>query len=289
MKSISNIPNSYINLNDSCIVGLNIGYGLTKVRYDDKIFYFESKVSEYVDEDLNNTVVINDVRYAIGCGTQKLDLDKTKSIHHKALIKYALSKIPYKYKKVVVALPSNSYIIKETREEYKQLLLSFEDVIDCIVYLEGASLVFYDSKYFDNSLVCLLDIGSYTINFGLYASGKLQKGSSFSRDLGCTILFNRIRKAIEQTSLCNVPDIQIPYLMDKPIVSSVLHKYFDEIKYELKKAQYPSNVKTRITGGTCLHFKNQFKQYFNADIGENPIFENANGLYLIGKEMFVSA
>ena len=265
-----------------CICSTNTGYSNTKVIYDNKPIIFESKVSKYCDEDLRKTILTGGERFAVGVGTNDLDMNKVTSQHQRVIVEYVLSKIPYDKVNMVVALPCDVYLNRKAREDYYGFIKGFDKVTDCLVYMEGFASVFADLDYYTNDLRIVMDVGGKTINFLLVDKGKLVKGSAFSMNMGSIILGNRIKKALEQDRLCVIHENQIKYMMNDNITKSVLTAYSEEIKNELRKHDYPTGVQIRCTGGGAITYKDLFKEKFNANIGKDAILENAIGMYAVG-------
>lgn len=261
---------------------INLGYANTKVIYENKPMIFESKVSNYCDEELKNTIFIDGTRYAVGVGTNDLDMNKVMSKHQSIIMEYVLAKMPYDKVNVVVALPCDVYLNRKAREDYYSFIKGFSKVTDCLVYMEGYASVFADLDYYMNDLRIMLDIGGKTINALLVDKGKLVKGSAFSMNLGSIILSNRIKKALEQDRLCVIHENQIKYMMNDNVTKTVLNEYAEEIKNELRKYDYPTGVQVRCTGGGAIAYKDLFENKFRAYVGENAIFENAIGMYSVG-------
>ena len=270
------------DIRKSCICSTNTGYSNTKIIYDNKPIIFESKVSKYCDEDLRKTILLNGERFAVGVGTNDLDMNKVTSQHQRIIVEYVLSKIPYDKVNMVVALPCDVYLNRKAREDYYNFIKGFDKVTDCLVYMEGFASVFADLDYYTNDLRIVMDVGGKTINVLLVDKGKLVKGSAFSMNMGSIILGNRIKKALEQDRLCVMHENQIKYMMNDNITKSVLTAYSEEIKNELRKHDYPTGVQIRCAGGGAITYKDLFKEKFNADISEDAILENAIGMYAVG-------
>ena len=269
-------------------VAMNLGYGNTKLMFDNEKIIFNSTVSSYIDEPYNETILLDGTRYVIGKGINKLDLDKSTTLHQKILVLYSLSKIPYQFKRVICAMPCNTYINRDVRNKYKDFMLSFDNVKEVIVYPEGASVQFNNFDLFANKLVLVIDIGFYTINFIIFSNNTVVKSSMFSKDLGYYILQTRIEKTIEQSSLSNIPDYQVQFMMNNPIVKPVIDSYIDEIKLQMQKHQYPTEFDViYCTGGGCLNLQDQLKQSFNNVIIDNDcLFGNCKGLLNIGRRIW---
>lgn len=265
-----------------CICSTNVGYANTKVIYDNIPLIYESKISKYCDEDLRNTVLVDGERFAVGVGTNDLDMNKVTSQHQRIIMEYVLSKIPYEKVNMVVALPCDLYLNRKARNEYYDFVMGFDKVTNCLVYMEGFASVFADLPYYINDLRIVMDVGGKTINFLLADKGMLVKGSAFSMNLGSIILGNRIKKALEQDRLCVIHENQIKYMINDSVAKSVLNDYANEIKNELRKHDYPTGIEIRCTGGGAITYCDLFKEKFEAHISENAILENAMGMYAVG-------
>lgn len=268
----------------ACVCSANVGYANTKVIYDNSPIIFESKISQYCDEDLKKTVFTAGERFAVGVGKHDLDMNRATSLHQKVILEYVLSKIPYDRANIVVALPCDIYLNKKAREEYHNFIVGFDKVADCLVYMEGFAAVFADLAYYRDDLRIIMDVGGKTINFMLVDKGKLVKGSAFSMNLGGLILDNKIKKTLEQSKLCVIHEAQIKYMMDDPAVKKVLEEYVTEIKNELRRHDYPTGVQIRCVGGGAVTYGDLFREKFDAYIGTDPIFENAMGMYMVGNQ-----
>lgn len=268
------------------IISINNGYFATKVKTDTKEFMFESKVQPPIDGTESNTVCVEGKKLVVGTGNTNIDLDKTNSIVQKACIVNALDRGQIDFAKVISALPVNTYINTKAREEYLKWISLIPGVIDCKVYMEGASAVLADYNWYKNRLVCLLDIGGLTINAMIFDDGKLIKHTANSFKLGTIILENRLKKALEQTELCNIPEYQLKYLLkdgSNKMINRIIDCYIDELKEELRKLEYPTNIEYRCTGGGAIKYGNIFKETFNAYISQDAVWENVRGLYMMGK------
>ena len=273
------------------VVAINIGYAQTKIRYgEDKndIIIFNSKVGNYIDESPDNLVEIDGKKYCVSTGSYSFDLNKSSTLHQKVLLRRSLDLIKEKLKNVVVAMPCNVYINKQHRKEYLDLVKSMHDVSDAIVYIEGGSLVFYDYDFFKNKMCVLLDIGGFTINGMMFDDCQLIKESVFSVPLGILVLNDRIRTSLEQNSYSMVNDEQIKYMYDSDIAKNIINSYIEEIKNILRKKAYPTSdiCSYRCTGGGSELLREILVQNFNAYIGKEPVFENVNGMYQVGREYF---
>ncbi len=265
-------------------ISINNGYFATKIKTDTKEFQFESRVTKALDKYEANLVLDGEV-YRVGAGSNDLELNKTMSFTQKACIAYAIQKATIdKQVSVMSALPINTYSNKEAREQYKEWLLSLDRVERCEVYPEGAAATLSDLSWYNDKLVCLMDVGGLTINCMIFDSGKLVPGTAFSMQLGAIILENRIRMALQQSELVNVPDYQIKYLADKPQCMNVIREYIREIRQELKKMNYPTDIEYRFTGGGALKYSTVFKaDFIDAYLSQDAVWENVRGLYLLSQ------
>ena len=262
---------------------INNGYFATKVKTAGKEFMFESKVTKALDKYEANLTLDNEM-YRVGVGSNDLELDKTMSFTQKACIKYAIQKATVDREvRIMSALPINTYSNKQARDNYKEWLLSLDRVEQCEVYPEGAAATLSDLSWYNDKLVCLMDVGGLTINAMIFDNGKLVPGTAFSCQLGSIILENRIRMVLQQNNLVNIPDYQIKYLLNDNGVNKVLEEYMEEIRLEIRKMNYPTRLDFRFTGGGSLKFKNIFEKYFNAFISNDAVWENVRGLYLLSQ------
>lgn len=266
-------------------VCINNGYANTKVKIGREEHIFKSATRE-AQLEYDNSVDVNGKSLVVGEGEVDVDLNKTSSETQIACIKHALKLSGLSQTNVVTAMPVNSYLNKQAREEYKQMFKSIQGVNDVVVYMEGMAATLCDYGWYKNKLVCLLDIGGLTINAMLIDDCDLVPGTAFSMQLGTIILDNRIRKALEQNSLCNVPSYQIKYLTQSHEAMDVLRDYVKEIKQNLKKANYPTNIEYRLTGGGSLQYQVFLKAQFNAYLSQDAIWENVRGLDIVGRMLY---
>lgn len=267
------------------IVCINNGYANTKVKSLSGEYIFESKTRNMVDRYDTNVVNVDGTSLVVGDGSLDIELDKTISTTQKACLKLGLTKSNESNCICLISsMPANSYLNAKARSDYNAMLNLLPGVIKSYVYMEGMAAVLSDISWYRNKLVCLLDIGGLTINAMLIDNGKLVQNTAFSMQLGTIILENRIKKAIEQTELENIPDYQIKYLVAKPQVNLVVQEYIQEIKQTLKKAQYPSDVQIRFTGGGSISYHEVLSKAFkNSYTSNDAIWENVRGLWMLGK------
>ena len=267
-------------------VSINNGYWGTKVKTDTQEFMFESKIQPSLDDYDYNVLNLNGKSVVVGKGLNDIELNKTTSEVQKACIMMAIKKSVLGNANVMSALPANSYINKQAREQYLEWLLKIPGIKEAKVYMEGAAAVLSDLAWYKNKLVALMDIGGLTINCMIFEDGKLVNNTATSLNLGTIILENRLKTAMQQTDLVNIPDYQVKYLLDQDnrVMQTVITEYVQEIKQSLKKMEYPSNIQFRCTGGGALRFNTIFKGYFkDAYISQDAIWENVRGLHLMGK------
>lgn len=264
-------------------ISINNGYFATKVKTSTVEFMFESKVTKATDK-YDTNLMLDGECYNVGNGNSDLELNKTISFTQKACITYAIQQATKEDVRVMSALPINTYKNVNAREEYKEWLLTLDKVKKCEVYPEGASATLCDLSWYKDKLVCLMDVGGLTINTMIFDNGNLVPGTAFSCQLGAIILENRLRMELQQTELANIPTYQLKYLTDKPQHKKVIEIYVSEIKQELRKMNYPTNIEYRFTGGGALKYRDVFKSNFNdAYISENAVWENVRGLYLLSE------
>lgn len=264
---------------------INNGYANTKVKIGKEEHIFKSATRE-AQLEYDNIMEVNGRPLVVGEGEVDVDLNKTSSETQIACIKHSLNLSGLKETNVITAMPVNSYLNKQAREDYKQMFKNIQGVNEVVVYMEGIAAMLSDYEWYKNKLVCLLDIGGLTINSMLIDDCELVPSTAFSMQLGTIILENRIRKALEQNSLCNVPSYQIKYLTQSHDAVNVLREYVREIKQNLKKANYPTDVEFRLTGGGSLQYQTFLKPQFNAYLSQDAIWENVRGLHIVGGMLY---
>ena len=263
---------------------INNGYYNTKVcDRQGNINIFDSSVSKAFDNNARETVEIDGVTYEVGKGNKDINLDKTQSITQRACIKYAKQKYGYGCDTIISCMATDTYLNEESRESYKDMLREY--CSNPVVYMEGLAAVLNDYEYYQDELVCLVDVGGLTINSMIISNTELVPGTQRSQKLGTIMFRDRIRKYIEQQVGGNVPEYQVPYL-EKQYADKVLDEYIQELKTEFRKANYPSNIKYRFIGGGAQDYKEIWQKHFdNAYISNQAIWENVLGLRQLGMIM----
>ncbi len=218
-------------------ISINNGYWGTKVKTDTQEFIFESKIQPSVDDYDYNVINLNGKNIVVGKGTNDIELNKTTSEVQKACVIMAIKKSGLSNVNVMSALPVNSYVNKQARNDYLNWLLDIQEINAAKVYMEGAAAVLGDLPWYKNKLVALMDIGGLTINCMIFEDGKLVNNTATSLNLGTIILENRLKTAMQQNDLVSIPDYQVKYLLeqDNKVVRDVIGEYVQEIKQALKK------------------------------------------------------
>jgi hypothetical protein len=213
------------------ICAINSGYWDTKVFDGRHQMKFRTKMDD-TDNIINsaNTARINfeGHDYILGDGASKytLEYDKTSTLLHKLVTYYALSKqTDYQGEfKIMVALPLNVYsVLKGTYENYLKTrdytpvivdgVKKFLWIQDCKVFPEGPAAVYAnDPQKYKNETIGVLDIGSLTVNGCIMSNLNLIRESIFTINAGTIILYNKLRKELNNRFLLSLQDYELQYI-----------------------------------------------------------------------------
>ena len=289
------------------ICAIDNGYFSTKVKTEEKLFKFRSKIQEFNDEQINaDTFEIADKIYIVGNGKDTIEIKKIDNEVHRICTIVGLSKLTNDIEefKVIVALPMSHYLNRDFREQFKNYL-SNPNIIhvkhqnkkkviiikDLIVFMQGASALYaHNPEQYKNNLVAVLDIGGLTTNGCIFENLKPIPESIFTINSGMLILYNKIKTAINQQNCLNVQDYEIPYIIHQhtDIFNQIVSEHVQKVIREMRAHNWSIETLPILgVGGGILELEDIMKQYFpQLQLSQNPIYDNVNGLFNIGKVMF---
>lgn len=204
------------------VVGIDIGYGYTKVCVTDGNTYqetvFPSLVSEYIPTEGFQSkpldmVSINGKPFVVGedvkdtlIGPYRVDKTFLDKPEYYAIIGYILQKIKQRVNVMVLGLPPSFYT-KETVTAMKVKLQSQQMkrsdgttilVPEVIEYVpQGAGIFFSHLSNSNNGIIkgetAIIDIGYYTVDATLYSNGKYISEAARSYPFGVNVLIDKVK------------------------------------------------------------------------------------------------
>jgi plasmid segregation protein ParM len=290
------------------IVCIDNGYGDTKVKTENKLYKFTSKIQPAMNND-GSIIKYNGASYQVGTGHDDIIVDKSNSITHKLCLLKAIAENADDSEEihVILDLPITHYYNPNYRCDMKKFIkqndtINYNDTQKKInvkqidIYPQGlASLYANDITQYTNRIIGILDIGALTIDGCIIDNLKPIKESMFSINLGTKILENKIKTKLNQDLLLNLQDYTIPYIIKDgikntpeadQIINTVIEEYMINIRREMLGKNWSLEVLDIIgVGGGCLLLKDFLELHFNYTESNNPIYDNVLGLWNIGKAL----
>jgi len=269
------------------ICAIDNGYFSTKVKTEEKLFKFRSKIQEFNDEQINaDTFEIADKIYIVGNGKDTIEIKKIDNEVHRICTIVGLSKLTNDIEQFKNYL-SNPNIIHVKHQNKKKVII----IKDLIVFMQGASALYaHNPEQYKNNLVAVLDIGGLTTNGCIFENLKPIPESIFTINSGMLILYNKIKTAINQQNCLNVQDYEIPYIIHQhtDIFNQIVSEHVQKVIREMRAHNWSIETLPILgVGGGILELEDIMKQYFpQLQLSQNPIYDNVNGLFNIGKVMF---
>lgn len=234
------------------LVGLDIGYGFTKlVRDDEQRVMFPSAVaaipptilSSIGDAQAEDEVVVERVRCIVGERAIGKD-DRYSNLHnvwwtstvYKAIIGHAKKWIPAR-SSIVTGLPLHNYIAPDAREIVKDIVKAGLHAKDVLIVPQGVGAYFSDSSFANpTTKVAVVDIGTWTTELIGMAGRDLLDGASAGHVLGVNDIFATVAQELTD-KLGRLVD---PYEVERA------HRDEGEIRYQ-GRAYPPKMIKERLT------------------------------------------
>jgi hypothetical protein len=293
------------------LCAIDNGFGDTKFKTEDLMSKFKSRV-QIATEDLNSSIIeYEGIRYKIGSGQDDIGLQKTRKEIHRLCTIAALSQSmneDTKEFRVVVGQPLMQYKNKEAREEFRKYVAMPETTIntklnnkpkkiiirDSIVFAQGAAALYSDTnklQEYKKGLIAVVDWGSITINGFICEGLNPIPDTMFTENLGITILFDRIKTAINSRLSLNVQDYEIPYLLNSTlremevIIREVEDEHFEDIIKVMRKKNWSVETISMLgVGGGFLVVKDIYRKFFGSlEISQNPVYANVIGMFNVGR------
>lgn len=290
------------------ICGIDHGYHSIKVVTQTKMFNFRSKILPYTDEDINNNLILEyeNKKYAIGIGNNTLDIRKTNNAIYRICTMAALAQCIENIEefKITTALPMIHYKNKEFREQFKEYIAepniinvklnNNKKIIvikDIIVFMQGASALYaYNPEQYKNNIIAVIDVGGLTINGCIFEDLKPIVDSIFTINAGMLVLYSKIKNTLNEKQCSNIQDYKIPYLINQQedFIKEIVDTHFEGVIKEMRAKNWSIETLPMLgIGGGILKIKDTINKYLpKIKITNNPIYDNAIGLYNIAKTIF---
>lgn len=201
------------------IVGLDIGYGYTKVACSTgRMFKFKTLVTKYIPQnifpdDRQLLINVNGVKYIVGedagdiIGDFTVGEDFVGTDEYYAIIGKVLSEIKEKVRLLVLGLPPGLYTEQRTKYLIRGLLSTImstsegDRIItpDEVIYIPQGSGIYFH-YVLSNGLknqgdTVVVDVGHYTVDMVCFSStGRFINDAARSYPLGNKILFDKVRE-----------------------------------------------------------------------------------------------
>lgn len=297
-------------MQECVILAIDNGYDDTKVKTNEKIYKFKSKIKKTNGNFQDNNIIeYEGEAYNVGDGTNDFFNDKTQGITHKLCVMRALAENIKEDISVnlLLDLPLIHYFNKDFRDEFHDYMSKLDDfkynkidkkikINNCLVIPQGLSALYaYDISQYENKMLGIIDIGGKTIDGCIIDNLHPLKESMFTINLGTKILENKVKTALNQRFLLNIQDYQVPYILKneetsefKYTIEEVFQEYFNEILQEIIQKNWSVETTDILgIGGGCLLVKDRVDFYLpKFSITNNPVYDNVIGLYNIGRELY---
>lgn len=234
------------------LVGLDIGYGFTKIiREDKERVMFPSAVAAPNPTILasignvlaDDEVVVERVRCIVGERAIGVD-DRYSNLHnvwwtstaYKAIIHHAKKWIPAR-SSIVTGLPLHHYIAPDSRDIVRDIVKSGLHAQDVLIVPQGVGAYFSDPAFARPTMkVAIVDIGTWTTEFIGMMGRDLLNDASAGHVLGVNNVFRTVAHELES---------QIGRLVD-PYEVERAHRGEGEIRYQGRA--YPQHsIQERVT------------------------------------------
>ena len=234
------------------LVGLDIGYGFTKIlRDDDQRLMFPSAVaaipptilSSLGDRHAEDEVVVERVRCIVGERAIGKD-DRYSNLHnvwwtstvYKAIIAQVKKWIPVR-SSIVTGLPLHNYIAPDARDIVKDIVKAGLQAKEVMIVPQGVGAYFSDPAFASpTTKVAVVDIGTWTTELIGMAGHDLLNEASAGHVLGVNDMFATVAHELQET-LGRLVD---PYEVERA------HRGEGEIRYQGRA--YPQDtIQERVT------------------------------------------
>lgn len=205
------------------VVGLDIGYGYTKVATSDgKLFMFKTVISQYIPQKIwgknGDPVIVNSMEYLIGDsvednvnGNFSVSEDFVATNEYYAIIAKVLDMIGNNVELLVLGLPPGLYTEQRTSELVRKFrLITMKNKLghsiehpESIMYIPQGSGIYFShvlgGNIEDLNLnVAVIDIGYYTLDAVCFSAGKFVNGAARSYPSGSKFLIEKVKEAFSR-------------------------------------------------------------------------------------------
>lgn len=292
----------------SCIIGLDNGYGYTKL---DNGIIFKSACTTLAPfaVECENQIEVNGKSYYVGCGTETLQIDKSDSELNRICSLYALSKCDGEHFSVVVGLPINQHS-KEEKAKFENAVRNWSGskvktngtekqiFIDNVKCFNQGLASLYSSEIKND--VIILDVGARTVDVALIVfEGNIPtvvKHNTYY--CGCMQLYGKIiaevnwlyKLTLEEREALNIIQngLYINGLKaDTSFIPEVCRIHFSELLNALER-DYPSKTTAFLLcgGGSALLYNAIKKRFYNVSMLKDGQFSNAKGYKKVGEMLW---
>lgn len=298
------------------LAAIDNGYWATKVFSRSKVFNFRSKFEKANDTLNNNTMSFQyaDENYLVGEGAtmSNVEYDKTSNELHKICTYAALASLSNFLGtefNIVVGYPLNIYSSnKEAFAEYLKTSDFIETelngemkvfrVNDCLVFPQGAGVLYVNPERYKNKVIAIMDIGGLTVNGCIFDNLNLIRESIFTENLGTIILQNKVKKALDKRYSLNIQEYELPWIIkngyrqeeegSKKIIDEVLMSHVEEIRKVARINNWNiDNLEILLAGGGSLLLEDYLERTFpTIFMSDDPVNDNAKGFFNIGRMMY---
>ena len=305
------------------VIGLDIGYGYTKVFSPPENHIFPTKVSTSIPESVFDRkypiVKVNGEKYLVGerfiSGFGEIDPMTENFIgsdHYLAILGEALIRSHVNPDVLVIGMPPGLY----TREKANELCLEIYNATisdantnnivsprKVKVIPQGAG-IFFDYAFQGNDgvfnmNVAVIDIGHYTVDIVFFAHGEYLQGKAISFNTGVATLFETVSKEFTRRYGLYFKDDEViakiirsggivhggnEYSLDcTDFVNSYKRQLLSSIDKHLDSA--PFHIDLILAAGGGVKAIKDYKSKYQILNPEYPQMSNAIGYYRYGKKL----
>lgn len=295
------------------IIGLDVGYSMTKVKTAKGTDIFMSTVEEGIN-DVNKSAITIEYQgkeYTVGekTGSFSTDLNKINDITFRLCLFTAIARAMgddiSADIQLVTGLPIDYY-----KQQKQALINSLEGlrvvmvydgkpkqftITKCLVFPQSAGLFILNPAKFEGDNV-VVDIGGKTVDVAYFDDITLSNKGTY--ELGALTLYDKIIQAVKSEQEVSYELLKAENIIrsktiikdDKTVdvselVNRVCKNHFKTIEMNIKNGvkQYETSKRTFIGGGSLL-----LKDYIPNEVKQDDIFTNAKAFYLVGVDKFES-
>lgn len=284
------------------------GYGKTKVKTNNRLYMFDSKVQTAINND-GTIIQLNGIDYQIGTGQDDICLDKSNSLVHQLCLLKTIAENTSDNEEVrlILDLPLTHYYNQECRNQFKESVYQYKtikyngklktvNVVKVEACPQGlSSLYAYGENQYKNKIIGVLDIGSLTVDGCIVNDLKPIKETIFSINLGTLILENKIKTALNQEFMLNIQDYEMPYIIKNGlsniqgadmVIQNCIEEYFNSLKREMMAKNWSvETIDVLGIGGGSILLNDMLSLHFKYTQSNNPIYDNVLGLWNIGERL----